>query len=384
MRTIAPQPAATCHLCGAAALAVVPGFAALSRVTSDCRPWPPGGALVHCDTCGLMQSVTDARWHAEAQRIYQQYSIYHQSGGHEQRVFPGRAGVGFSRSGVLVDRLAAERVLPASGRLLDVGCGNGSFLRAFSERVRGWRLFGTEFDDKYKAEVESIPGVEAMLAADVAAVEGRYDLVSLVHVLEHLPAPTAVLQLLHDKLTDDGLLLIEVPDCARNPFMLLVADHCSHFSVDGLSAVVAASGFDILHASNEWVSKEVTIVARRGAVQRAGVKIPIEEGRAIAGGVEWLERTREIAQTAARQAPFGLFGTAIAATWLAQELGDAVAFFVDEDANRIGGQHLGRPILAPAAVPEHASVFVALPHPLASAVARRLEGASRHIALPPA
>ena len=69
---------------------------------------------------------------------------------------------------------------------------------------------------------------------------------------------------------------------------------------------------------------------------------------------------------------FGLFGTAIAATWLDAQTGQAARFFVDEDVNRIGRTHLGRPILAPSAVPPRATVFVALPQPLADAVAARL------------
>jgi hypothetical protein len=52
-----------------------------------------------------------------------------------------------------------------------------------------------------------------------------------------------------------------------------------------------------------------------------------------------------------------------------------VAFFVDEDPHRIGRQHLGRPISAPAAIPREASLLIALPDPVGSAVADRLRQA---------
>jgi hypothetical protein len=73
-----------------------------------------------------------------------------------------------------------------------------------------------------------------------------------------------------------------------------------------------------------------------------------------------------------KHANFGLFGTAIAATWLDAQLNGAAKFFVDEDRNRVGREHLGRPILAPENLAAGATVFVALPQPLAGQVAERL------------
>ena len=60
--------------------------------------------------------------------------------------------------------------LPARGRLLDLGCGNGSFLSAWSRLVPGWSLAGSEVSDKYRREVESIPGVEQLYTVDLDAI----------------------------------------------------------------------------------------------------------------------------------------------------------------------------------------------------------------------
>src|SRR5262245_31203781 len=84
----APDPT-TCHLCGAGALTTISGYAGLNRVTSDCKPWPAGGAIARCGACGLVQTPTTPDWAVEADTIYRQYAIYHQSGGHEQSVFGG-------------------------------------------------------------------------------------------------------------------------------------------------------------------------------------------------------------------------------------------------------------------------------------------------------
>src|SRR6266496_853917 len=148
-----PAPTSTCHLCGSEDLQLAPAFATFHRVTSDCKPWPAGGRLARCCACGLVQTVVEPAWQTEADRIYAGYTIYHQSGGKEQNIFPGGGG-GKPRSEGVIAALREAVALPDGGRLLDIGCGNGSFLSAWSRLVAGWSLCGSEVNEKYKAQIE--------------------------------------------------------------------------------------------------------------------------------------------------------------------------------------------------------------------------------------
>lgn len=395
-----------CHACGARELDVAPAYARFHRVTSDCKPWPAGGSLARCRACGLVQTLVTPAWQAEAEEIYRGYTIYHQSGGSEQRVFDSRTGAGAPRSERIVRafRQAAGASLPEHGRLLDIGCGNGAFLSAWSRLVPGWSLCGSEVDDKHRAEIEAIPGVERLYTGPVTEIPGEFDLVSMVHVLEHIPGPAAFLGRLWCRLRPGGHVLIEVPDCEQNPYMLLVADHCSHFSTALLAGVVETAGLEVVEAGSTWVAKEVSLVARKPPpAPVGGTSAPASSGKRtvtptgpqphagdcgsrsdfarpeliqaserVFANCQRLEAILAKVQPLARQPDFGLFGTAIAATWLDAQTNRAARFFVDEDMNRIGRTHLGRPILAPGAVPSGATVFVALPQPLAEAVAVRL------------
>ena len=374
-----------CHRCGAGDLELDPGYPSWRRVTSDCKPWPAGGQLALCRDCHLVQAPATRAWEAGAREIYEHYAIYHQSDGAEQSVFRPGDGQGRLRSDALVQALAGEVSLPPSGRLLDVGCGNGSFLRAWNRLGRSWTLCGLEVNDRHRVAIEAIPGVSALYVGDYRGVPGQFDLVSLIHVLEHLPSPQTVLIGLRSKIKAGGLLLVQVPDCAQNPFMLLVADHCSHFAVRGLATLVEASGFQVMHATNQWISKEVTVVARRTtqAASRACPPMPSDEAGLVFAGGAWLEQVVDRAATAKTARGFGIFGTSIAATWLQTQLGGAATFFVDEDPNRIGRRLLGQPILSPAQIPSGATVYVALPQPLASAVAARVARSDRTLIVPP-
>ena len=316
---------ARCHVCGAADLDVAPAYARFRRVTSDCKPWPAGGTLARCCACGGVQTVVTAHWQQEADAIYAGYTIYEQGGGAEQRVFGDDHGIGQPRSDRLVARLRRSVSLPTRGRLLDIGCGNGGFLSAWSREIPGWSLYGTEVSTEHLPDLEPLPGFAGLVTGDLSKVAGTFDVISLVHVLEHIPDPIALLKRCREKLNPDGALFIEVPDCRQNPFMLLVADHCSHFSPALLAALVSAAGFEVREATNQWVTKEISVVATPGIGPTAANSLgcPQAESEAVFAGWQWLETILAKAAPLAHRRPFGLFGTAIAATWLDAELDGA-------------------------------------------------------------
>ena len=403
-----------CHVCGAAEIKEFPEYGEFRRVTSDCKPWPAGGRLAVCEPCGCAQAILDGKWRDEARAIYDAYAIYHTSGGVEQSVFDQASGQATSRSARLLQRLMAGTDLPDKGRLLDIGCGNGALLRAFSGMQSCWSLAGVEVNDRYRTAVENIPGVERLYVGAPTDVPGCFDLITLMHALEHIPSPRDYIAGLLDKLEPGGRLLIQVPDCRINPFMFLVADHASHFFVTTLQAMVQDAGYSVVAAADDWVAKEITVVAQKPGERTGsdesvkGARRPADEYRdrssrreeahseirnpkseirnrqslvtsaATVQGVNkrlaWLSDQADFCRTLASGGRFGLFGTSIAATWLLAELGEAVRFFVDEDPHRVGRTAFERPIYDPQHVPEGSDVYLALPPIMAAHVKARLDG----------
>ncbi len=280
-----------------------------------------------------------------------------------------------SRSKVIVDHLAQRHALGPSGRLLDFGCGNGGFLRAFAEQFPGWHLEGAETDRRHLAALQSIPRFERLHGVEITALPCGYDAISLVHVLEHLENPAKALAALRGKANENAMLFVEVPAWRSNPFALMIGDHASHFTAATLQMVVSASGWKAHAACEDWVPKELSLVAANGgdggpSPDRVDYR---SENAALQSAVCWLADAMVLAQDiAARSANFGLFGSAIAATWLYQGMPDRVRFFVDEDPARAGRTHLGLPILTPDQVAADAEVFVGVSPAIAPALMERL------------
>jgi SAM-dependent methyltransferase len=336
-----------------------------------------------------VQKPADTRWRRDADAIYSRYAIFRQAaGGAEQHVFDQASGTSLRRSEAVLRRLGAAYPLAEIGRALDVGCGNGPTLRALADAAPNWELYGHDISDQNKADLRSIPGFRHLYVGDPARIPGEFNLITFFHSLEHIPEPVAALAALRSKLAGGGRLLVEVPNVRRNIYDLVVADHRSHFDPLTLAEAARRAGFCHVTVFDDWAFKELTLIASDvplGMQPPQCQLAPLGHGE-LEGRVAWLDAVLQSAHAAVATAPgaYGLFGTAIAATWTFGPLAEHVSFFVDEDKTRIGQKHEGRPILAPAQVPEGATVFVPLVPEVASAVATRLRKHGVDARIPPA
>jgi len=96
-------------------------------------------------------------------------------------------------------------------RLLDVGFGNGSFLKLANEM--GWRAEGIDFDAK-AVEVARAQGLEVRCASvdELLQQNVQYDVITISHVIEHVQAPNKLLKDLYRLLTPGGILWLETPN----------------------------------------------------------------------------------------------------------------------------------------------------------------------------
>jgi 2-polyprenyl-3-methyl-5-hydroxy-6-metoxy-1,4-benzoquinol methylase len=153
-----------------------------------------------------------------------------------------------------------ERVVGAGGRagsLLDVGCGAGEFLDV--ARSRGWTVAGLDPVPDAAARARELRGlpVATTTLEGYGSPERRFDVVSALHVLEHVPDVNAFLRALAAWVRPGGHVLIEVPNYASlarrrlltNWAMLRPLEHLTHFTPDTLQRAFRRAGLAPVHTS---------------------------------------------------------------------------------------------------------------------------------------
>ena len=371
-----------CHHCHAPFNSVSRCFSLESGVTSDCQPWREEVRICVCAECGAVQAPIDEQWRRNVEKIYRAYDTYAAAGGEEQKVLD--ADGMSSRSRVLVEWLVSLGAVPANGEILDVGCGRGAFLAEFSRKFHDWNLSGTEFDDRNAEVLRKLPRFKSLQTARFADLQGEHDFISMIHVLEHIEDPVAYLTALRRRARNGALFLVQVPDWSENPFALAIADHATHFTPQVLEQVARKAGWEPVASPGHVVPKELTLLARAGEVAAADQIADQAAASRLEQRLNWLQGVRRQAKGLGESATrFGIFGTAVAGTWLAGCC-KRVDFFVDEDPSRIGRMHLGVPILSPDNVPADADVFVGMAPSVADrVVAKHRHGAGRYHGVPP-
>ncbi|MCD7971682.1 MAG: class I SAM-dependent methyltransferase [Candidatus Azobacteroides sp.] len=156
------------------------------------------------------------------------------------------------RKRMLLRKASIAESYSSEGTLLDVGCGTGYF--AVSMKERGWKVYGIE------------PATDA---ADFARnhfnlhiypslfteefTEKQFNIITLWHVLEHLPDPNESIKRLYNLLADNGTLIIAIPnvtsvDAKKYKKYWAAYDvprHIWHFSPGTFKLLVGQHGFNV-------------------------------------------------------------------------------------------------------------------------------------------
>ncbi len=146
-------------------------------------------------------------------------------------------------------------------KMLDVGCGTGSFLKHIHKIDPSMDLTGMDF------VTNESPGIK-FIAADFLTwdVPEKYNAITNFMVIEHVPDPHLFVKKMHDALTDDGILIVNtihnnsiIYKLARalNGVGFSVAHdrlydhhHLQHYSNQSLKKVIEMEGMEVFKIRN--------------------------------------------------------------------------------------------------------------------------------------
>jgi len=165
----------------------------------------------------------------------------------------------------------AQRSIPIIHRHLDIGSSAGILLETFHTHY-GCYSTGIEPGDSYRVFSASKGlAVYANLSALDTMEDSTFDLISMAHVLEHIPDPVSYLaQIKQQYIRPGGYLLIEVPNLYSHDSFEVA--HMSSFSGHTLKQTLKKSGFTIIDVikhgqpRSELLPLYLTVIARTGDI----------------------------------------------------------------------------------------------------------------------
>ena len=133
-------------------------------------------------------------------------------------------------------------------KILDWGCGDGSFIRLL--RSFGLHCFGI---DAYKKDLND-PQMSATTIEKADFPDGYFDIITCFHVLEHLADPLTSVKHALRLIKTGGLIIIEVPNLDSIGFRIFkrrwqpleIPTHLNHFTPATLQKVFETAGTTLI------------------------------------------------------------------------------------------------------------------------------------------
>lgn len=189
------------------------------------------------------------------------------------------------------------RWMPLTARdVLELGCGEGALAAAYKHRNPTVRYTAIETHAPSAAMARA--RVDRLVEADIQAMDagafadlGRFDVIAMGDVLEHLSNPWAVLRRLHDLLREDGALVLSVPNAGHWSVMaeliggrwpaqdsgLFDRTHLRWFTLDSLRRILADSGLTTVRARpRQFLLNEAAAGAAIPVLAEAAVRLGVD------------------------------------------------------------------------------------------------------------
>jgi 2-polyprenyl-3-methyl-5-hydroxy-6-metoxy-1,4-benzoquinol methylase len=144
------------------------------------------------------------------------------------------------------------------GQLLDIGCGTGDFL--LKAQQEGWKVSGIEPNPQARTLAKD-KGLEVHDASYMSGLKPQsYELITLWHVLEHLPNLKEQIQHLTTLLKPGGLLVVAVPNFKSYDAQYYKSDwaaydvprHFWHFSKNAIAKLFGTYDFVVFDTRPLW------------------------------------------------------------------------------------------------------------------------------------
>lgn len=152
-----------------------------------------------------------------------------------------------------------EHYTPANGKLLDIGCAAGFFLKVAKDA--GWEVLGLEPNkdlSEFGRRQYNLP-IESVDLLDIQIEPESFDVITFWDVLEHVTDPSSYLARAYQLLRPGGYIFINFPDFGSylakitgRRWWFLSPVHLYYFDRQTLARMLSLRGFSVVKIKMHW------------------------------------------------------------------------------------------------------------------------------------
>jgi len=302
-------------------------------VTSDNKVIKANFSLLQCNSCLHIQKQIDNNYKDKIEQIYNNYSSYYLTSGQEE--IKGES----SRSCLILEHIK-DLITLKNGKILDMGTGSGVFLQEFNRNYK-WELHAQDIKNNLNQNILDLQNFKQFYSLDDKIPMNYFDIISGIHLFEHILEPNIFLQNIKKYLKKDGFLLLQVPNIYENTFDIFTYDHISHFYQASLQNILKRF-FKYIYFPKQQLKRELTVIV-------SDILITQKDSLYHTISVDYAKKLKSILSQLdnLKSKDIAIFGTSPNALFCASYLNLDIKYFLDENIDKIGKKLYNKEIKHP-------------------------------------
>ncbi|MFT4092974.1 MAG: class I SAM-dependent methyltransferase [Niabella sp.] len=213
--------------------------------------------IIHCDSCTLRftQDVPDINEIGQYYKSEDYISHTNTSKGLINKLYQRVRKVTMKQKAGIIEKYTELK----TGKLLDVGCGTGTFLNTMQKA--GWEVLGLEPEADARKVANNEYGITAKPSPELFSLDNEsFDAITLWHVLEHVHTLHEYVAQLKNLLAKNGVLFVAVPNYTSKDAKVYgkywagydVPRHLYHFSPHAMQVLMEQHGLHLVKMLPMW------------------------------------------------------------------------------------------------------------------------------------
>lgn len=312
----------------------------LCFVSSDIKILKCKAIHAICKKCSTIQKIKDKKYNKNITKIYENYDGFKKFNKNDQKKllkgnFTNRCDIIFNK---IIKKYKNIKTV------LDYGSGNGAMIDSFLIDKKNYEIFATDFKNNLPIKTKKNTRFKKFfkLSNINNNNNNKFDLITLIHTLEHLTDPKETLNKLKNKLNDNGKIFIQIPDYSSNPYDLIVYDHTAHYTINSIKKLAEEIDMGLEFLSNKILDCEFSFILtknrKKNLIKNNSFKDTYNNFKEainfLNNQIIFLNKLKN----------FTILGTSITATWVYGSVKGCKIDFIDEDKTKYGIKHLSKTI----------------------------------------